>query len=217
MSTGGLLPKVCLSVQNNNAVNNHLGCSLLISILNSNVMKISSLFYLVILFGFISCTTSQVTVPNGQYESFDIGDYKSFSFLDIETEKTDNPNFHHSVTLLQEEITSQFSEIDIPEGDANPSLGVNIGITVEDKVQTRETSLATDPFTYTGQRNYTWKSEEIVVNTYKQGTLTIHLIDLASNEAVWVGIVSKVIPNKEEKRETAIKDAVEAIFNKIKE
>ena len=180
-------------------------------------MKTSNLFYLVILLGFMSCTTSQVTVPNGQYENFDIGDFKSFSFLDIEAEETDNPDFRHAVALLQNEIKNQFAALDIPEGTANPSLGVNIGITVEDKVQTRETSLATDPFTYTGQRNYTWKSEEIVVNTYKQGTLTIHLIDLASNEAVWVGIVSKVIPNKEEKREAAIKDAVDAIFNKIKE
>lgn len=160
---------------------------------------------------------SQVTVPSGSYDNFDIEGYKSFSFLDIEPEKTKNPNFRNAIALLQEEMKNQFVANGIPEDPTNPDLGVNIGITVEDKVQTRETSLATDPFTYTGQRNYTWKSGEIVVNTYKQGTLTVHLIDLASKEAVWVGIISKVIPTKEEKREAAIKDAVDAIFNKIKE
>ena len=94
-------------------------------------------------------------------------------------------------------------------------MKINLGIVIENKEQTRETNLATDPFMYTGQRNYTWSSQEIVVNKYKEGTLTVHLIDAKNNQAAWVGVVSEIIPNKQEKKQIAIEKAIVEVFESI--
>jgi hypothetical protein len=53
---------------------------------------------------------------------------------------------------------------------------------------------------YSGQRNYTWKSQEIIVNRYKEVTVTVHLVDAQPIKAEWVGVVAKIIPSKQEKK-----------------
>ncbi|TVR18254.1 MAG: DUF4136 domain-containing protein [Balneolaceae bacterium] len=94
---------------------------------------------------------------------------------------------------------------------------MNIGIVAEERDQVRETGLATDPatFNYIGQRRYTWQSEEIKIGTYRQGTVTIHLVDAARNEAVWVGISERVIDEREERLQRTIREGVKEMFEKI--
>lgn len=160
----------------------------------------------------MSCTTSQVTVEPGLYEDFKLGDYKTYSFMEVESENPEFFEFERSVVVIKEAFSKELKARGLTESKNNPELKINLGISVEEKNQTRETSLATDPFTYMGQRNYTWKSETVVVNTYKQGTLAVHLIDSKTNKAVWVGITSKVIPPKDAKKQEAVEDAVSEVF-----
>ena len=178
-------------------------------------MRKLSYAWLVFVMGVIACSTSNVTVDQGLYDDFDLSSYKTYSFLDVNVDGTHNESFKLSVDFLKEEISKQMVSRNLTEDPSNPELLINLGIVVEEKEQTRETSLATDPFMYTGQRNYTWQSQEIVVNKYKEGTLTVHLVDAKTNKAVWVGVVSKIIPNKQEKKQAAIEDAVLEVFESI--
>lgn len=165
--------------------------------------------------GIMSCSTAHVTVEPGLYDDFDLSAYKSYTFLEVDQSESEVPAFSQSVKYLKQEIAKQLAARGISENNSDPDLEINLGIVIENKEQTRETSLATDPFMYTGQRNYTWQSQEIVVGKYKEGTLTVHLIDTETNKAAWVGVVSKVIPDKQEKKQAAIEDAVLEVFQSI--
>jgi hypothetical protein len=163
----------------------------------------------------MGCTATNVTVEPGLYDDFKLSTYKTYSFLEVDQSETEVPAFSQSVVYLKQEIAKQLAARGLSEDNSDPELKINLGIVIENKEQTRETSLATDPFMYTGQRNYTWQSEEIVVNNYKEGTLSIHLVDAKTNEAAWVGVVSKIIPSKQEKKQEAIEDAVHEVFESI--
>ncbi len=163
----------------------------------------------------ISCSSTEVIVEKDLYGKFHLNNYESFGFFGIDSEESANPEFAQTVAILKEEITSQMQKRGLIHDQTNPDLNINLGVTVADKVQTRETNLVSDPFLYIGQRNYTWKVREVPVNTYKEGSLTIHLVESGSNEAVWVGTANKIIPKKEAKRHEAISTVVEDIFQKL--
>ncbi len=100
----------------------------------------------------------------------------------------------------------------LSHSETTPELLINLGLVVEDKVQTRETNLATDPFTYSGQRNYHWEVQEIPVSTYREGSLTVHFVANPSNLLVWVGTISEVVPKKEKNKPATVQDAINQIF-----
>ena len=178
-------------------------------------MTKSPILLLILLLVLMACTSTNVTVEPGLYDDFSLSNYKTYSFLEVDQSETEIPAFSQSVVYLKQEIAKRMSNHGLTESNSSPDLKINLGIVIEKKEQTRETSLATDPFMYTGQRNYTWQSQEIVVNNYKEGTLTVHLVDSKTNEAVWVGVVSKIIPSKQEKKQVAIQGAVNEIFEAI--
>lgn len=178
-------------------------------------MKTEKWFLLLFLLGVFSCGSSRVVVENEQYESFDLASYKSFDFFEIEAPNSENPDFEKNIAYLEETISKGLVARGLSQSSTNPDLKINLGIKIEDKVQTRTTSLATDPFMYTGQRSYKWESKEVPVNTYKQGSLTVHLVDIKTNEAVWVGTIDKVLPTKSKNNPAAIEEAVAEIFKKL--
>lgn len=177
-------------------------------------MKNSRTLAILVVFLSFACTSSLVTVEDDSYKNFDLTAYKSFGFMDIENTNPSNPEFEKAIDLLKQEVAEGMEARGLSKSE-NPELKINLGLVVEEKVQTRTTSLATDPFMYTGQRNYTWQSQEVPVNTYKEGSVTLHLVDSKNNEAVWVGSIDRVVPKKEEKKAEAIKFAVEELFNNI--
>jgi hypothetical protein len=179
-------------------------------------MKYNSIYFFALIgWIFVSCaSTSPVVLQDDIYSDFDLKSYKTFDFISIEGEDTGRPEFEENIRYLQDAISKKMVERGLRQAE-NPDLKINLGITVEDKVQTRETSLATDPFMYTGQRNYTWQVEEVQVGTYKEGSLTMHLVDPKKNQAAWVGSISRALPNKGKNTPSTIDDAVNLLFERI--
>jgi hypothetical protein len=99
----------------------------------------------------------------------------------------------------------------------NPDLHVNIGIVVAEKVQTRETNLATpgDRAAYMGQRNYHWESQEVEVGRYREGTVIVHLVDQAKSKLVWQGAAESVLPEKQKNVPAVIEEAMKKLFEKV--
>ena len=178
-------------------------------------MKTTKFLFILLLIGLFSCGGSRVVIENDQYKDFNLTDYKTFDFFEIEAPNSDNPNFKSNIAYLEETISKELNSRGLSQTSSNPDLKINLGITVEDKVQTRTTSLATDPFMYSGQRSYTWESKEVPVNTYREGSLTVHLVNRGSNKAVWVGTINKVLPNKSKNTPETIESAVAEIFKEL--
>lgn len=150
-----------------------------------------------------------------QYQDFKLSDYQSFDFLSIEGPEEQLSDYEENLQFIKEEIIKQMTQRGLKQDSSSPDLQINLGIVVEDKVQTRTTNLSTDPFMYSGQRNYTWESQEVPVNTYKEGTLTMHLVEKASNKAVWAGTASRVVPKKNDKKQRAAQEAIAELFEQI--
>jgi hypothetical protein len=141
------------------------------------------------------------------------GKYQTFDFLDLDVElltehQINQENADYLKTAIARELTAKGLE-----QSSNPDLAVNIGVVVEEEVQTRETDIR--DMRYMGQRNYHWEVEEVVVGVYKVGTVSVELVDTKANRAVWEESESNVINKKQKNVQKKIDKGVSRIFKKF--
>ncbi len=147
----------------------------------------------------------------------DFSKYKSYNFYQLSAQgDTITKGFAERVDLLKKAIATEMERRGFQSTQNKPDLLINIGIAVEERVQTRQTNFLQDgaPY-YVGQRNYKWKSQDIEVGRYRDGTVTIHLVDTKINEMIWRGTAEGVLPGSTEKLPNAIQKAITALFNKF--
>lgn len=162
---------------------------------------------------------SSVRIKDVQKEtSFSIAKYKTFSFYEVNTGgDAIGPNQVNNLNLLREAINKQMEQKGLKLVADNPDLLVNIGIVVTQEVQTRETSFTNpaDRTYYAGQRNYSWQSQEVEVGKYRDGSVTVHLVDRSANKLVWRGTAESVLPEKERNVPALIDEAMKSLFAKV--
>ncbi len=176
-------------------------------------MKLQVVLPLVGLIGLSACSPyrvvrSQTYLPLETAQAF-----KTYNFV---------PNdpidaFPTSVTSqqiksIQEAIARQLEARGFRRAES-PDLLVNVGLTVAEQVQTRETNIRDAP-RYIGQRRYSWRSEAIETNRYDEGTLSVDVVDARQQKLFWEGAVSSVL-TKRSVRPEAIEEAVEKLFGKF--
>jgi len=178
-------------------------------------MKKLIIFLSVILFG-----CSGVSIKNVKHaDGFTLSTYKTFGFYNVDASGDAlGKNYSDNLELLKKAITKQFGTKGLSFASDNPDIMVNIGIVVSKEVQTRETSFSDpgDRMAYMGQRNYTWKSQEVVVRTYKQGSVTVDLVDREAGKLVWQGTVTSVVPEKQKNVPALIDEGMTKLFLKLK-
>lgn len=94
-----------------------------------------------------------------------LSQYKSFAFYQLSAQgDTISKGFTERVELFKQAITKELNNRGLTAKQSQPDLLVNIGIAIEEKIQTRQTNFMQDgaPY-YVGQRNYKWKSQNIEV------------------------------------------------------
>lgn len=162
-----------------------------------------------------ACSSARVSV-HPVNSSMQLSDYQTFDFFELEASGDTTSNFHQYLSIFKSEVIKEMNKRGLTQDPDNPDLQINMGFIVEEKTQTRQTSLS-DPgeWTYIGQRNYKWESKTVELGTYKEGSITLHLVDNASNEAVWVGIIEGTLPKNPDKRQSATEKAVSSLFEKI--
>jgi len=166
----------------------------------------------------VACSSANI---NGveKTDDFLISNYKTFSFYEVSSGGDAlGPNYQNNLILLKEAITKEMKVKGVTLTGDSPDLLVNIGVVVSDEIQTRETNFANpaDRTAYVGQRNYSWTSSEVEVGRYREGTVTIHLVDRASNKLVWKGSAESVLPEKQKNVAVLIEDSMKLLFGKIK-
>ncbi|HEX5169251.1 MAG TPA: DUF4136 domain-containing protein [Cyclobacteriaceae bacterium] len=162
-----------------------------------------------------SCAPQVKIVGTKPAEGTSLNNYKTFDFYQFNTEVVPSPTFNLRTGWLKDEIAKQLNARGLSQSSDNPDLLVNIGVVIEEKVQTRETTIRDAPM-YTGQRNYSWQSQEVAVGTYEEGTVTIDLVDRMKNEMIWEGVASSILVKSDESSKKNIAQGMEALFAKIK-
>ena len=168
------------------------------------------LFLLILLSG---CSTAKV-LNTEKAEDADFSTYKTFDFYQVEASgDTASQRFTERVQKLEDAIALKMQKFGYLLSKTNPDLLINLGIVVNEEVQTRQTDFRTDAPRYLGQRNYSWKSRDVEVGRYREGTVNVHVVDRKLNKLVWQGAVQDIIPQKESQLERRIKKGVEKLFS----
>jgi hypothetical protein len=139
--------------------------------------------------------------------------YQTFDFLDFNVKvltehQVNEQNVEYLKTVIPKELESKGLQ-----KATNPDLVVNIGLVVEEEVQTRETDIR--DMRYMGQRNYHWEVEEVPVGIYKMGTVSVELVDTGENKVVWRGQEKNVINKNPSKVRKKIDKGVARMFKKF--
>lgn len=173
------------------------------------------LMILVLAAAMAACSSVKVSNTDAAPNA-DLAKYKSFDFYKLDASgDTVTKGFNERMDMLKSAIAGELTSRGYTQSSSKPDLLVNIGLQVEEKTQTRQTDWRTDgAYKYMGQRNYSWKSEEVVVGYYKEGSVTVHLVDAAANEMVWKGTAKDILPSKESKIPELAKAGMKALFAK---
>ncbi len=159
-----------------------------------------------------SCGTPAKLLYQDVAPNIDWSKYTTFGFVEVESEGVTNQElFEKNIALLKEAVSVQMKAKGF-QPSSQPDLLINMGVVLKEEKQTRETDFRTDRPRYMGQRNYSWKSEEVVVNTYKTGTLDFHLIDAKKKTMVWQAALQGIVPYKSSKLPKAIQAGVGKLF-----
>jgi hypothetical protein len=171
-------------------------------------------FFLVFLLLFSSCSTVSV-LSLQEAEDFELDTYQTFNFYDVSPEEEIlSERYRQSMDYLKESIAQQLYEKGLVKVNEDADLKVNIGIVVDEQVQTRQTDIREAPI-YIGQRRYRWESKEVEVGRYQEGTVTVDLVDNQRNRLVWQGTVEGVIPENQRKLNQQIDQATEKLFDSL--
>lgn len=168
-----------------------------------------------LLAGMVSCSPVRVLETEAD-QGFQLSNYQTFDFYEVEASGNALAPYALQLDYLKQEIADQLQQRGLTRSSTNPDLKVNLGIVVAEKVQTRQTNILTDPPYYIGQRRYTWRTREVEAGRYKQGTLSLHLVNNAENELVWQGAAEGVLPDDNTaKVQKRISEGVQKLVEKI--
>ncbi len=140
--------------------------------------------------------------------------YQTYNFYDLKVDAPEGtPPNPERIEILKTAISRELEAVGLKKAD-DPNLCVNIGVVVENKIQTRETDIRDAPI-YIGQRRYHWEVEEVPVGEYREGTVTIDLVDAASDEMVGQAVASGVIVEDNEKLKKRVDQVAARAFAKL--
>lgn len=163
----------------------------------------------------VACAPA-IHIASEPADSFRLSNYETFAFYEVDASGDGlSPEYQPQIDYLQQEIAEQLESRGLTRAASEPELLVNLGVVVDEEVQTRETDLRSDPPNYIGQRRYTWRSKEVEVGRYKEGTVSVHLVDSDLNELVWQGTAEAILRSKPAKVQEQIAEAMEKLFSQV--
>ncbi|KAA5548715.1 DUF4136 domain-containing protein [Adhaeribacter rhizoryzae] len=163
-----------------------------------------------------ACSAPVRILNTDSMPGFALTNYKTFNFYEVTTESENNDaDYTNRINILKQSIQQELARKGLSLNPTNPDLLVNIGVVTREKVQTRQTDFRTDAPRYIGQRRYSWKSQEVEVGRYHEGTVTVHLVDAEKNLLVWKGAAQAVVPKKEAKLQKTVEAGVAKLFTQL--
>ncbi|RDV15814.1 DUF4136 domain-containing protein [Pontibacter diazotrophicus] len=179
-------------------------------------MKTFYLQYIVPALLFLVGCSPSIQVNTEPAPGFQLSNYNTFAFYEVDASGEGlTPAYRTQVQYLQQAISDQLEARGLTQTTSDPDLLINLGIVVTEEVQTRETDIRSDPPNYIGQRRYTWRSREVEVGRYREGTVSVHFVDNERNELVWRGRAEAILQRKQAKLQEQIVEGVEEMFQEL--
>lgn len=166
---------------------------------------------------FASCSTGYKHLKTSKETGFSVRDYQTFGLQYTFPEGSDTlaPLFSESKQLATTAVASNMANKGLVKSDA-PELMLNLSVKVQEKSQTRLTDFRTDGLPrYIGQRRYSWKSEEIEIGKYQEGTLILDVIDTKNDRLVWRSGIKGILPENPARVEAGLTAAINDLMGKL--
>jgi hypothetical protein len=175
-----------------------------------------TIFSLLLFVSLVSCNAIRV-LPVESAPGVNWQEKKTFGFYQVQASgDTITAQFAEGIADLQQAIAAELKQRGYEQSTDRPDWLINIGIVVNTQVQTRQTDFRTDGAPrYIGQRNYSWKSETVELGRYREGTVSVHVVDAARRELIWKGAVQGVIPDKTSARMAAAATAMRMLMERF--
>lgn len=164
-----------------------------------------------------ACSTGYKHLKTSREAGFSVRDYTTFDLQYTFPEGADTltAGYAGSKELATRTIAGSMASKGLVRSE-NPELMVNLSVLVKEKAQTRQTDFRTDGLPrYMGQRRYSWKSEEVEVGKYQEGTLILDIIDTKNDKLVWRSGVKGVLPENTAKAEAGLTAAIHDLMGKL--
>lgn len=173
------------------------------------------LFFIMMCVSLTACSGVKV-LPTESADGVDWAKYRSYDFYQVDASgDTVSAQFASGVSVLKQAIAQEMKQRGYTQTSTQPDLLINIGLVVKEQIQTRQTDWRTDGAPrYIGQRNYSWKSEEIEVGRYREGTVTVHVVDAMRKQLLWKGGAKGIIPDKQNQLPALANEAMKELFIK---
>lgn len=146
----------------------------------------------------MSCSSYHI-VRNQSDQAATWSAYKTFAFVDTSgIEPVPSIAYKVAMRELKQSVANEMIKQGYQlatETQGKPDLLINLGAVINEKTQTRQTTIYEAP-RYIGQRRYHWQSQEVPVNTYKEGTFSVHIVDNRRDNLVWDAAISDVLSKK---------------------
>jgi len=140
--------------------------------------------------------------------------YRTFAFVDTNRiEATPRDAYQAAVGQVKQAVAAEMVRRGYQQTKDNPDLLVNLGAVIKEKTQTRPTTINEAPL-YIGQRRYSWRSQEVPIGTYNEGTISLHVVDAQRNALLWDVAVSSVL-NRRSVTPVQIGEAITKVFEKF--
>ncbi|WP_461053792.1 DUF4136 domain-containing protein [Spirosoma arcticum] len=171
------------------------------------------LLMIVLLGSVVACSPYRV-VRNQSDKAATWSAYRTFAFVDTNRiDPTPRDAYQVAVEEVKQAVAAELGKRGYQQTKDNPDLLVNLGTVIKEKTQTRQTTINEAPL-YIGQRRYSWRSQEVPIGTYNEGTVSLHVVDAQRNALVWDVAVSSVL-NRRSVTPVQIGEAVARVFEKF--
>lgn len=177
--------------------------------------KSISLILLTFILFLFSCSTIRVLNVNKEAE-FSLSKYKTYNFYQSNFDSVAYPEYKQRFVLLQEVMDKQFDSHGLKRSATNPELLVNIGIDIQNMSHTRKTDYLGDP-QYMYKRDYTWDSEEIVLDEFRSSSFVIDFVNAKNNKLQCMVSGDAVVVKDEKDVKNNLETGVKKMFKKIAE
>ncbi len=153
--------------------------------------------YIFLLLILASCSSMKISYTKSA-DAVDFTKYKTFDFSELKASgDTITKNFTERTDILKNAIVAEMNERGYVRSTIHPDLLINIGIVVREQSQLIQPS-----------------SPVNILGLYREGAVSLDIVDAAENKIVWKGSITGIVPGKKSSAEKQTESGMKKLFER---